>query len=255
MAIQNNSKVKIVGKINSIMLSVTPMSFSENRVANYDQWNLVHIPVDLYAYRNTTSRNWEIQAQLISRTVKEAEVNSKILHTVRSWLQPDFGSTGAPPEILKLSAYNDPNIDNVTCILRSYNWNYPNDVDYVYMANHKMPIIGIIGISLVEIYSANEIQKGDVWKIKGAGTDKVSNPEGFGKQYPDISTITTDYTLRSRPLLEEAPIQNPLPSGDQNNVFNNNPSPSTENILRDISTGQPYSISSISNSLPNGFGG
>lgn len=233
---ENKSKVKIVGPSGKVIFMVSPGSLSESRSANYDQWNLVHLPTDLYAYRNTTSRSWEIQVQLVSRTKIEAASNSKILNTVRSWLLPDFANYGAPPDILKFSAYSDPNINEVTCILRSYSWNYPSDVDYVFDAEHKMPVIGSLGVSLVEIYSATQIQE-KKWQILdiGNGSDNIANPEGFGKVLPGTTGKPT------------SPLNNLLPNfpgfenltGDPLNLLNEFKTPSLNDIVKDAFSNVP----------------
>lgn len=249
---ENKSKVKIVGKNTKVVFAVTPSSLSEGRTANYDTWNLVHIPVDLYAYRNTTSRNWEIQAVLVSRTEKEAIANAKALNTVRSWLLPDFAASGAPPEILKFSAYDDPNINSVTCILRNYSWNYPSDVDYVFVADHKMPIIGTLGISLLEIYSAKEIQEAKVWKMQKIGNDTIKNPDGYGKTPPDFLTIKTDFEKPITQLLTDQLSPGPSLTGDPQNFLQNIQTPNLNQIVRDTFSGLPNPTPFIS--LPNGFG-
>lgn len=245
---ENTSKVKIVGPSGKVIFMVSPSSISEGRTANYDPWNLVHLPTDLYAYRNTSSRTWDIQALLVSRTSIEAASNSKILNTVRSWLLPDFANYGAPPDILKFSAYGDANINEVTCILRSYSWNYPSDVDYVFTTKHKMPIIGTLGISLLEIYSASQIQE-KKWQILniGNGSDDIANPGGFGKVPPGSN---------ANPLKD---VANNLPnipgfggsSGDPFNFLNEFKTPSLNEIVKDATSSLP---SIPTPSLPFGFG-
>lgn len=239
----NTSKVKVSGASNTVIFAVSPNSVSESRTANYDAWSLVHLPVDLYAYKNTSSRTWEISAQLISRSVDEANANSKILNTVRSWLQPDFGSTGAPPEILTFYAYDDPNINNVTCVLRSYSWNYPTEVDYVYLANHKMPIVATLGLSLMEVYTASEIQdKNGPWKITGFGTDIINNPGGYG-------IVNPDYTQPADPLVGSSP--SPVtPTGDPLNLLDHS-NQNVQQIITDQNTGLPTILPNLT--IPNGF--
>ncbi len=242
---QNPYKVKISSGEDKIILSVSPSSFSESRSANFDPWSLTHLPTDLYAYRNTTSRNWELTGMLVSRNEKESRANSKILHLVRSWLLPDFAVTGAPPPILKLSAYGDPNINEVTCILRSYSWNYPSDTDYVLGPIHKMPIIGSIGISLLEIYSANEIQK-QKWKIKMSNEEPIpKSPIPDLPNYPEFPDLSTPDFLKS-PLIPEI-------TGDLNNFFNNSSIPSFTNIVKDVSSNLP-SLPSPSDVISPNFG-
>lgn len=250
---ENTFKVKLVSKDKQVIFAVTPSSLSESRSANYDQWNLVHLPTDLYAYRNTTSRNWEIQAPLVSRNIQEASVNSKILNTIRFWLLPDFGQTGAPPPIIKFSAYGDPNIKAVTCILRNYSWNYPTDVDYVFPTGdgasleHKMPVIGTLGISLVEIYSASEIQK-RTWKINISASDskKPAGGDGpLGQVPPGFDNL--------KDAMGDIPDIPSIPnvSGDLTNYLTETTVPFITDIAKDVTSNLP---SIPTPSIPNGFG-
>lgn len=250
---ENMFKVKLVCGDKQVVFAVTPSSLSESRSANYDQWNLVHLPTDLYAYRNTTSRNWEIQVPLVSRDVKEAAANSKLLNTVRFWLLPDFAGSGAPPPILRFSAYGDPNINNVTCILRNYSWNYPTDVDYIFPTNvqdpelkHKMPVIGTLSLSLIEIYSASEIQSRK-WKIKITEGEKDDGNGPLGK---------TPLGGGSNPLKDSLPLLPDIPgtpdvTGDLTNFLKETTVPFITDLAKDATSSLP--------SLPgvptvNGFG-
>jgi len=239
----NGSKVHISGEFSRVIFEVTPGSLTESRTANYDPWSLVHLPTDLYAYRNTSSRTWAISAMIVSRTPQEAEANSKILNTVRSWVLPDFARTGAPPEILTFSAYDDPNIDHVTCILQSYSWNYPADVDYVYLTKHKMPIISTLSLNLMEIWSAAKIQdQSRPWGMKDTGYNQITNPAGFGKMDPNA-------IIPSQPLINQSNFSVPNPSNLINNNFSFN---NITNLIQDPLSGLTNSLPPL-NIIPPGF--
>lgn len=163
-------KTKLEGPGGIVEFDVS-VSIPEGRTASYDPYSLVHMPVDLYAYRNTSSRTFGIRAKLVSRNASEADRNIRNLDLVRSWVLPKFGDDGAPPPILKLTAYSNKNISKQTCVMKSYSWEFPEDVDYIFDGSQSpMPIIGNLSIDLVEIYSANEILAIDPWKITLNGT-------------------------------------------------------------------------------------
>lgn len=251
---ENIYKVKLQSGDKKIIFDVSPSSLSESRGANYDQWNLVHLPTDLYAYRNTSSRSWEVQAVLVSRSGKEAVKNSKILNTVRFWVLPDFAKTGAPPPILRFSAYGDPNIEKVTCILRNYSWNYPSDVDYVFAddkspVDHKMPIIGTLSLSLLEIYSAKQIQE-RAWEIKMEKA-KPTPVGGKGKSSP-----LDDFNFPKNPsdFLPDIPTI-PDVTGDLTNFLKETTIPSFTEIVKDSTSNLPsLPIPSLPDGFGNGFG-
>jgi len=192
----------------------TPIT--ESRTANYDGMSIVHLPTDILTYKNTSSRHFNITGKLVSRNSGEAAANSRYVDLIRSWVLPDFGSSGATPPIVKLSAFYNTNIFNLTCVIKNYSIVWPDDVDWIFdeadPANGKsaMPVITTISMELEESYSAAEITK-KAWKIKpynkkgltapggsfkygGAATDKTS--EGGGQDAaqqnsntPSMSTL------------------------------------------------------------------
>jgi hypothetical protein len=145
----------------------------ETRRANYDPYSLVHLPTDVYSYRSTTSRSFAIQAKLVSRTVDEAAANAKILYLIRKWILPDFSESGAPPPILKLTAYRNKNINELPVVITEYGWTFDDQTDYIFDGEEPMPVIGMLNIQLTEIYSAEEITGLD-WMINNVGADTVS---------------------------------------------------------------------------------
>lgn len=151
---------------------------SEGRVSNYEGFNIVHLPTSLWAYRNTNGRHFAVTGKLVSRNINEANMNAKYLTTIRGWILSDFGNSGAPPPIVFLTAYNNKNLTKVPCIILSYNWLFPDEVDYIYGGDEPMPVIGIITIELEEAYSAAQITSG-AWKITSSETTGPVQNAGF----------------------------------------------------------------------------
>lgn len=184
-------KVTIQGPDGVIVFEASS-PISESRTANYDGYNIVHLPTDLYSYRNTSGRKFGINGKLVSRTDGEAEVNAYILNCIRRWILPDFGNSGATPPILKLSAYRNNNIKDLNCIIRSYAWDFVDDVDYVWTVKEPMPVIGVLRMELDEIYSAADITN-KKWKIN---TDQDVAPKSVkvtGSGSIGVSTSTSVY--------------------------------------------------------------
>jgi hypothetical protein len=143
---------------------------SEGRSVNYQQNDITHMPTDIWSYRNTAARHFEITGKLVSRTPSEAMANAYYVDVIRSWALPDFGNSGATPPILSLSAFYNKNINKVPCVLKSYGITYPDDVDWIYIntdgsqLNDPMPVICIIQVSLDEAYSPSQITNMD-WQM------------------------------------------------------------------------------------------
>jgi hypothetical protein len=140
---------------------------TESRQASYTGFDIVHLPTNIHAYKNTGSRKYTITGKLVSRTKSEANANSKNLDLARKWLLPDFGDSGATPPILKFFAYGNKNINGRKVILISYDWTFPDDTDYIYTGTQPMPVIGLLTIAVEEVYSAEEITA-KAWKLQEA---------------------------------------------------------------------------------------
>lgn len=66
----------------------------EARNVNYKTVDPVHAPGQMFAYANTSSRNFNLSnVKLISRTPKEAAENLAKLWLLRSWTMPEFGKS------------------------------------------------------------------------------------------------------------------------------------------------------------------
>ena len=172
-------QVTLVGPNGRVVFDASP-TLSEDGNANYDGYNIVHLPTSLYAYRNSDGRRFGITGQFISRNEAEAKRNIAFLDLLRSWRLPEFGSTGATPPILKLYGYKNKNIDGRQVILNSYSFSFDSNTDYIYTAKQPMPIIGAISIQLAEVYSAEQITAGK-WKMDMSSQSGISNSVLTGK--------------------------------------------------------------------------
>lgn len=166
-------KVQISGPGGKVIFQASS-PVSEQRNANYDGYNITHLPTDIWAYRNTSGRKFQITGKLVSRTADEASENAYYINLIRQWVLPDFGNTGATPPIVKLKAYGNDNIKDVTCVLKSYSFQMPDDVDYIYTSNPPMPVIMTINVDLDEAYTAEEITA-KKWKIKNEAVGFFEN--------------------------------------------------------------------------------
>jgi len=77
----------------SVTFKVSP-EVTENRNVNYKTLDPMHMPGQIYVYGATSSRTFQISnIKLVSRTVKEATDNMRILWLLRSWAMPYFGNS------------------------------------------------------------------------------------------------------------------------------------------------------------------
>lgn len=175
--------------LNKITLEVMP-TIAETRNASYDPFAPLHHPGELLKYRSTSARTWTINARLISRTIEEATHNRMVINTIRSWVMPFFGEgtsqssagkyLGAPPPILTLSAYGDRMIGPAKCVLEGYNWDWPNDCDYLPTEQGiPFPVIMNVSLNLKESWSPAEYSGFNIVEYR------IGNlPQAFSKIRP-----------------------------------------------------------------------
>jgi hypothetical protein len=161
----------------TLIFDVMP-TINEGRTVQYDPFAPLHAAGEILRFRNTANRTWGISAKLISRTVSEASENLLKLNMIRAWAMPYYGSgtamdpktseyLGAPPPILTLKAYGEQMIGPVKCVLDSYSWEFPNDVDYIKTdSNVPFPVILSVTLQLKEAWSPSELSGFDLMKYR-----------------------------------------------------------------------------------------
>ena len=174
--------------INTLVFNVMPR-IEEQGSAEYDPISPIHHPGVIQKFRSSSARSWTVSGQLISRTSEEASTNLKIINMIRSWRMPFFGEgtnnssqkdkLGAPPPILTLSAYGSSMVGPVKCVLMSYSWSFPNDLDYIpTLEGNPFPVILDISLSLTESWSPAEFSGFDIVKYKAGD---LSSTGAFSK--------------------------------------------------------------------------
>lgn len=103
-----------------VVFYVTP-DISESQSVNYNTIEPVHMPGQIFVYKNTTSRNFSLSnIKLVSRTTEEAETNLRYLWQLRAWTKPRFGINSqtltseqrANREIARINP-NDPRLSSI----------------------------------------------------------------------------------------------------------------------------------------------
>lgn len=192
---QNKFAVRLISVANKekVVFKSSPTNITESRNAVYRPMDVTHLPGNYQIYSHTMPRTWNLTIKLFSRNGIEAEENLATLTTLKSWLLPYFGQSktsgvgegmnnsaysaellGAPPDILRFTAYSDPtksglaNINNVPCIMTQVDSNYPDDVDYIQCSSSKVPFPTIISVNimLMEVHSPNEFKKFNIVDYK-----------------------------------------------------------------------------------------
>lgn len=190
----------------------------ESHQAQYDDVQPLQHPGSILKYKTTPSRDWSLSVRLISRTVEEASHNLRMINIIRSWVMPFYGQgtandksttqyLGAPPPVLTFKAYGKSVIGPVKCVLTSYQWNWPNDIDYLQtndVVPVPVPVIMSITLNLRETYSPREFSGFDLMAYRSgnlptafnAGNVQLTNgkdstPSGLNPSAVDPSQLQT----------------------------------------------------------------
>ena len=102
--------------------------------ANYDQTDLVHSNYKGYFYRNSAVDAVSITGKFTAQDTFEANYMLAVIHFFRSVTKMFYGQDwqrGAPPPLVFLSGLGEYQFNNHPCVVNSFNYSLPNDVDYI----------------------------------------------------------------------------------------------------------------------------
>lgn len=149
---------------NGIIFPYTP-TIMWGYAANYGSYDMIHGQYQQNYYQNTPSPTIQVTATFTAGTVDEGYYTLAALHFLKWATKGDFGAydstgekrnatAGAPPPILRFSAYGHAGAKNLPVVIRSVNYTYPEDIDYITLQPPKggRMINGIY-------YSYNEVQE------------------------------------------------------------------------------------------------
>lgn len=208
-------KVRLTSQVDgqTIMFEVMP-EIGESRSADYDDFTPIQHPGSILKYKGTSTREWSVTVRLASRTASEATENLRKINLLRSWVMPYYGQgtaddpetsqfLGAPPPVLTLSAYGKRMIGPTKVVLTSYQWNWPNDIDYIQTTTSPpvpFPVLVQLQLTLREAFSPREYSAFNLkafrrGEMEAAFTSSSSSPQNSkpanGKTTGDATKINT----------------------------------------------------------------
>lgn len=155
----------------SVLFEVQP-ELSESKSTNYVEIGEIRSSASLLIFMGSPSRNFSLNAKLVSRTEEEATQNFEYLHRLKGWSMPDpkyqtkISGHGVPRTLL-LYAYGK-NIKGIPTVIKTLNIDYPVDCDYIITQDKdaRMPIILNISIQLQETRTPDELTAFNIEQYK-----------------------------------------------------------------------------------------
>jgi len=113
-----------------------------NYSASYGTYDTTHSVYQQQYWQNTPNPTIQITATFTATTIAESEYSLASLHFLRWATKGDFGAflsdaktrnatAGSPPPVLLFSAYGSGNAEKIPVVVRSVNYTYAEDVDFV----------------------------------------------------------------------------------------------------------------------------
>lgn len=102
--------------------------------ANYNSYDLTHSNYRGYFYQNSFVDEINIQAVFTAQDTAEANYMLAVIHFFRSVTKMFYGqdtNRGLPPPLVFLQGLGEFQFNLHPCVVRSFNYNLPSDVDYI----------------------------------------------------------------------------------------------------------------------------
>lgn len=118
---------------NGVIFPYTP-SISTAYKANYSNYDLTHSNYRGYFYQNSYVDAVTVTGTFTAQSTSDAAYVLAVIHFFRSVTKMFYGQDaqrGSPPPLVFLSGLGDYQFNNHPCLVQSFNYVMPNDVDYI----------------------------------------------------------------------------------------------------------------------------
>ena len=182
-----------------VIFPYTP-SIEMSYQAKYSNTDLIHSNYKGYFYQNSSVSEIQVRGTFTAQDTKEAQYLLAVIHFFRSVTKMFYGKdqeAGVPPPLVFLSGYGQYQFNNHPCVVGSFTYSLPTDVDYI-----RAEGFNNIGLNLENRNS------------------RSSGPAPSG-------ALATIGRLFNSGLFNSSLPNTPSPSAVNQNVFNTNPTNST----------------------------
>jgi hypothetical protein len=118
---------------NGVIFPYTP-TIGTSYKANYDPYDLTHSNYRGYFYKNSYTDAVSLKATFTAQSTADAAYVLAVIHFFRSVTKMFYGQDaqrGSPPPLVFLSGLGDYQFNNHPCVVSSFGYNLPADVDYI----------------------------------------------------------------------------------------------------------------------------
>jgi hypothetical protein len=118
---------------NGVIFPYTPAIATAYK-ANYSPYDLTHSNYRGYFYQNSYADQVNLTAPFTAQSTSDAAYVLAVIHFFRSVTKMFYGQDaqrGSPPPLVFLSGLGDYQFNNHPCVVTSFGYNLPADVDYI----------------------------------------------------------------------------------------------------------------------------
>ena len=118
---------------NGVIFPYTPTIGTAYK-ANYDTYDLTHSNYRGYFYKNSYTDAVSLKATFTAQSTADAAYVLAVIHFFRSVTKMFYGQDserGSPPPLVFLSGLGDYQFNNHPCVVSSFTYSLPADVDYI----------------------------------------------------------------------------------------------------------------------------
>jgi hypothetical protein len=132
----NASGAGILGPLtatNGVIFPYTP-TITTTYTADYAKTDLIHSNYRGVFYKSSSVGDVQIRGTFTAQDTREAAYLLAVIHFFRSVTKMFYGQDaerGTPPPLVYLSGYGDYQFSNHSCVVTSFNYSLPNEVDYI----------------------------------------------------------------------------------------------------------------------------
>ena len=168
-----------------VIFPYTPV-FSLSANAQYNPYQTTHSNYSVISYAMSNVSPFTLTGQFTCGTMEETRYSMAAVHFFRTVTKSRFGQVddyrGAPPPLLKFSAYGDLIIKNAPVVVSNFTMTFSDDVDYVDVLydnvdfHSRIPVIFTVSVELQPQYLPTkqfrefdimDFAKGNLIKEKG----------------------------------------------------------------------------------------
>ena len=168
-----------LAQTNGMVFPYTPSVDFQQQI-DYSSYDPTHTNQELHAYTRTKAPIINVNGKFTSQNSFEASYSLAAFHFCRVVSKMAFGQSqnaGTPPPVLLFSAYGDYMFNDIPVIMTNFNVSWPDDIDYVQVANTNtyVPSIFSMSVSLIvqntpadlRAFNLDQFRSGQLLKQKG----------------------------------------------------------------------------------------